>query len=130
MPRYLLLPGTGIGIGSRDYRGISNEASLIPVSPEDQNITSFTSDRWDAMQTPYDWLTIAIFAGLIVIFLQRSTSQDGPRDTLLSYLPPAIGCAVCNYLGNEGYDLLAVAGLILVLAYTHFVIRPFKGLKW
>lgn len=82
------------------------------------------------MQTPYDWLTIALFAGLIVIFLQRSTGQEEPRDSLLSYFPPAVGCAVSNYLGNEGYDLLAIAGLIAVVAYTHFVIKPFKGLKW
>lgn len=87
-------------------------------------------DRWDVMQTPYDWLTIALFAGLIVIFLQRSMGQEEEKDSLLSYFPPAIGCAVVNYLGNEGYDVIAIAGIVAIVIYTQLVIKPFKGLKW
>ena len=82
------------------------------------------------MQTPYDWLTIALFAGLIVIFLQRSMGQDEEKDSLLSYFPPAIGCAVVNYLGNKGYDAIAIAGIVAIVIYTQLVIKPFKGLKW
>lgn len=86
------------------------------------------------MQTPYDWITVAIFAGLIVVFLQRSVGEGEPQDSIMSYLPPAVGCAVSNYLGNEGlemgstlYQALAVAGILAVLAYTYFVIRPFNS---
>ena len=86
------------------------------------------------MQTIYDWVTVAIFAGLIVIFLQRSVGDGEPQDSILSYLPPAIGCAVSNYFGNEGlendntaYQLLAAAGIVAVLAYTFYVIKPFQG---
>lgn len=85
------------------------------------------------MQTVYDWVTVAIFAGLIVIFLQRSVGDAEPQDSILSYLPPALGCAVSNYFGNEGlehdntaYQILAVAGIIAVLVYTYFVIKPFQ----
>lgn len=78
------------------------------------------------MQTPYDWITIAIFAGLIVIFLQRSVDDSETRDSILSYLPPSVGCAVANYLGNEGHDIFAIAGIGAVLAYTWFVIKPFQ----
>lgn len=78
------------------------------------------------MQTPYDWITIAIFAGLIVIFLQRSVSDSQTQDSILSYLPPSIGCAVSNYLGNEGYDIVAILGIAAVLAYSYFVLKPFK----
>ena len=78
------------------------------------------------MQTPYDWITVAIFAGLIVIFLQRSVGEGEPQDSILSYLPPSVGCAVANYLGNEGYDLLAIIGIGAVLAYSWFVLKPFK----
>ncbi|OAN66848.1 XrtV sorting system accessory protein [Sphingomonas sp. TDK1] len=81
------------------------------------------------MQTPYDWVTIAIFAGLIVIFLQRSQPDSSVRDTMISYLPPAIGCAVANYLGNEGYDLLAILTIGLVLAYIALVIKPYEFFK-
>lgn len=86
------------------------------------------------MQTIYDWVTVAIFAGLIVVFLQRSVGDGEPQDSILSYLPPALGCAVSNYFGNEGlehgnvaYQVLAALGIVAVLAYTYFVIKPFKG---
>lgn len=76
------------------------------------------------MQTPYDWVTVAIFAGLIVIFLQRSFDDKGEQDSIWSYLPPSVGCAVANYLGNEGYAALAVLTIVAVLAYIYFVIKP------
>jgi hypothetical protein len=86
------------------------------------------------MQTPYDWITVAIFAGLIVVFLQRSVGEGEPQDSIMSYLPPAVGCALSNYFGNEGIDQgsqlyqgLAIAGILAVLAYTYFVIRPFNS---
>lgn len=86
------------------------------------------------MQTPYDWVTVAIFAGLIVIFLQRSVGDGEPQDSIMSYLPPAIGCALSNYLGNEGleqgsemFQIFAIAGILAVLAYTFVVIKPFNG---
>ena len=75
------------------------------------------------METVWDWITIAIFAGLIVLFLQRST-QDEPRDTIWHYLPPSVGCALTNYLGNEGYGLGAVAVIAATLAYVWFVLKP------
>lgn len=80
------------------------------------------------MQTPYDWITIAIFAGLIVVFLQRSVGDAEPEDSILHYLPPSLGCAVSNYLGNEGYDVVAILGIVAVLAYVYFIIKPFKSL--
>lgn len=76
------------------------------------------------MQTVYDWVTVAIFAGLIVIFLQRSFDEGEPKDSIWSYLPPSVGCAVANYLGNEGYTVPAVAAIIGVLAYIYYVIKP------
>ena len=75
------------------------------------------------MQTIYDWLAVAAFAGLIVLFLQRSASDD-PPDRLWQYLPPAIGCAVANYVGNAGYGLAAVLILCGAAAYVFLVLKP------
>lgn len=75
------------------------------------------------MQTPFDWITVAIFAGLVVIFLQRSVGE-GEQDSIVSYLPAAVGCAGCNWLGNEGYTAFAAVGLVALLAYIWFVIKP------
>lgn len=86
------------------------------------------------METPYDWITVAIFAGLIVVFLQRSVGDDEPVDTIWHYLPPSVGCAVANYFGNEGfkteglglYDGLGIVGIVAVIAYTWYVIKPYS----
>ncbi|WP_126174433.1 XrtV sorting system accessory protein [Altericroceibacterium xinjiangense] len=76
------------------------------------------------MQTIYDWITLAVFAGLIVLFLQRST-DDVPTDRLWQYLPPAVGCAFTNWLGNRGDDLLAIIVLALTFGYIGYVLKPF-----
>lgn len=85
------------------------------------------------MQTPYDWITIAIFAGLIVIFLQRSVAEGEAQDSIMSYLPPSIGCAICNYAGNQAIEresvllhIVAMLGIAAVLAFIYVVLKPFK----
>ena len=75
------------------------------------------------VQTVYDWITIAIFAGLIVLFLQRSTAEE-PVDRMIDYLPPAICCALGNYLGNNGYDILAILVIATVPVYIWLVLKP------
>lgn len=77
------------------------------------------------METIYDWATLGIFAGLIVLFLQRSTSAEPPQDSIWHYLPPAAGCGIANYLGNEGYDWAAIAVIVAVLGYIWVVLKPF-----
>jgi hypothetical protein len=84
------------------------------------------------METPYDWLTVAIFAGLIVIFLQRSVGEGEPTDSIWSYFPPSIGCAVANQLGNHAvkngaliFHVAAIAVVAAVLTYIFKVIKPF-----
>jgi hypothetical protein len=79
------------------------------------------------METVYDWVSLAMFAGLIVLFLQRSTSDRGEKDaSLLYYLGAGIGCAVANYLGNHGQDILAVLLLVATAAFIIFYLKPFK----
>jgi hypothetical protein len=84
------------------------------------------------VKTIYDLLTMAIFAGLVVLFLQRSTAAE-PRDHMYQYAPPAIGCAVANYIGNEavknGNNLLAGLAVVIILAvvgYILYVLKPFS----
>ena len=80
------------------------------------------------METVYDWVTVALFAGLAVLFLQRS-SEEQPRDKMIHYVPPAVGCAVANYVGNEGYMLLSVGLIVAVMAYIYLVLKPFDQLS-
>jgi len=84
------------------------------------------------METPYDWSTVIVFAGLIVLFLQRS--QGVARDHLWQYLIAALACAATNYVGNEAikldnttYHLSAIALGLATLAFIWFVLRPFQS---
>lgn len=78
------------------------------------------------METVYDWVTVAVFVGLAVLFLQRS-SEEVPRDKIYHYLPPAVGCAVSNYLGNEGHMVPAVVVIVAVMAYIFHFLKPFAA---
>lgn len=79
------------------------------------------------MDTVYDWITVGLFAALIVLFLQRSTSPgpDEKQDSLLTYLAAGAGCAVGNYLGNEGLHVLAVITIIGTVALVFYKLKPF-----
>ncbi len=76
------------------------------------------------METVYDWVTLGMFGGLIVLFLERS-SKNEPGDHLWQYLVAAVGCAIANYAGNDGQQVLAIAIIIGVAAYVHIVLKPF-----
>ena len=75
------------------------------------------------METVYDWVTLAIFAGLVVLFLHRSMGDDH-RDSMLAYLAGAGICGLANYLGNEGHDLLATLLIVANLAFILLVLKP------
>ena len=78
------------------------------------------------METVFDWLTVAIFAGIAVLFLQRST-QETPGDSMWHYLPPTVGCALANGLGNNGYNLIATVMMVIILMYLVYFLKPFKS---
>lgn len=82
------------------------------------------------METVYDWLTVAIFAGLVVLFLQRSSAPT-PVDSIWQYLGAAVGCALANWFGNEAikgagmlYHGAAVVTIAATLVYIYLVLKP------
>ena len=77
------------------------------------------------MQTIFDWVTMAIFGGLVVLFLQRSAGPEDDRDKMWHYLPPALGCAAANYLGNNDQRTIAIALTLAVVGYILFILQPF-----
>ena len=86
-------------------------------------------ERVQGLETVYDWITVGIFGGLIVLFLHRSVGEQEPGDTILHYLPPAVGCAVANYVGNHGQGPISAVIVVAVLVYIVLVLKPFGGLK-
>lgn len=101
------------------------------ASPRDKPVWHHFGWEEPELNTVYDWVTVAIFAGLIVLFLQRSTGERPPRDSMLQYLVASAGCAIANYLGNEAvagrglvFHMLGVGMIVATLAYIHLVLRP------
>jgi hypothetical protein len=68
---------------------------------------------------------MAIFAGMVVLFLHRSTAEEEPRDKLFQYFPPCVGCALANYVGNEGMHMIAGIIILAVIIYILHVLKPF-----
>lgn len=81
------------------------------------------------METVYDWVTVGIFAGLVVLLLQRSAAEEhaSQHDSLLFYLTAGVGCAVANYLGNKGFHVAAVPLIGATIFFIVYFLRPFKS---
>jgi hypothetical protein len=101
------------------------------ASPGDKPVWHLSRSEGVDLETIYDWITVAIFAGLVVLFLQRSTGDLPPRDSMLHYMFASAGCAFANYFGNKAvdgagvvYHVLAVAIILGTLAFVHIVLRP------
>jgi apolipoprotein N-acyltransferase len=77
------------------------------------------------METAYDWITVLIFAGLVTLFLSRSVGESRHGDSIWHYLGASVGCAVANWLGNEGHDLIALAVIGGTLLYIYY--HLFRG---
>lgn len=77
------------------------------------------------MSTVYDWVSLGIFAGLVVLFLQRSTGESAEDASLLYYLGAGVGCAAANYFGNDGQHAIAIALIFATVAFIIYFLKPF-----
>ena len=77
------------------------------------------------MKTIYDLIAIVLFAGLAILFLQRSASHTPDRIPIWKYGLPAVGCAVADYLGNHDQAVLAIVLFVAVVAFSIMMLRPF-----
>lgn len=79
------------------------------------------------MSSVYDWVSLAIFAGLVVLFLQRATSDRADEDvSLFYYLGAAVACAIGDYLGNHGQDLVGGVVLAAAVGFIIYYLKPFR----
>ena len=69
------------------------------------------------MITTFDLLSIAVFAGLAVLYLHRSSRAEGDRVPIWAYGLAALACAAANGLGNAGQVLAAAALLTGAAAF-------------
>src|SRR3954467_8673320 len=82
--------------------------------------------RESKMDTIYAGLWLALVAGLLLLFLQRSTSDGAEKDvSLFYYLGAGVGCAVADFLGKHGQNILAVVLLAATVAFIVHFLKPF-----
>lgn len=81
------------------------------------------------METVYDWFSIFLFSGLIVLFIHRATSdrEEHSDDSIIPYLIGGVGCAVGNYFGNQGMVPFAILTLGGTVLYIFYYLRPIPG---
>lgn len=84
------------------------------------------------MDTAYDWITVGIFAGLVVVFLQRSVGEH--HDAVWPYFAAMIACAAINQVGNKAVEdgnlslhIAAAAGILAIIGFIQYFIQPFSG---
>jgi hypothetical protein len=73
------------------------------------------------METTFDFLTVACFAGLVIAFFRL---PEPDTRTLVHLLVPAAVFAVANQVGNSGFTLFAS---ILLLAGAGYATLVFKS---
>jgi hypothetical protein len=76
------------------------------------------------METIYDWVTVMLFAGLVTHLLASSVRTEADDIPLWKYLLLSGGCALANWLGNEGWDLFAIGVLLAGAAYAWRTFAP------
>ena len=78
------------------------------------------------MKSIYDVVSLIIFAGVALLFLQRSAASGPDPVPLWRYAVAAAGCAAGDVLGNDDQTLAAIAVLIATAVFGVFMLKPFK----
>jgi len=72
------------------------------------------------METAFDFLTVACFAGLVIVFFQY-TKRD-PR-TLMQLMISGAAFAIANHLGNAGLPIFALILIVAGAGYAALVVQ-------
>lgn len=72
------------------------------------------------MITPFDFVTVACFIGLVITFFQFTSRE--PR-LLLHFLLSGIVFAVANQVGNAGSTMLALLLILAGIVYAAIFLR-------
>jgi hypothetical protein len=78
------------------------------------------------LKTIFDFLTLALFAGLAILYLQRSASSTPDPTALWKYALAAIGCAAADYLGNHDQTVASVLVFAATVIFSLVMLRPFS----
>ncbi len=77
------------------------------------------------MKSPFDLVSIIMFAGIAILFLQRSASRERDPIAVWKYGIAAIGCAVGDVMGNSGLPIPAILVFVADLIFGVVILKPF-----
>ena len=72
------------------------------------------------METAFDFLTVACFAGLVIVFFQF-TKRD--TRTLMQLMISGAAFAIANQLGNAGLPIFALILIVVGAGYATLVVQ-------
>jgi predicted branched-subunit amino acid permease len=72
------------------------------------------------METAFDFLTVACFAGLVIVFFQF-TKRD--TRTLMQLMISGAAFAIANQLGNAGLPIFALILIVVGAGYAALVVQ-------
>jgi hypothetical protein len=81
------------------------------------------------MKTISDVVSIILFVGIAILYLQRSASNEPDNVAIWKYAAVAVCCAVSNTLGNNGHPIAASVLFAGVVVAFIFVLKPFGRLS-
>ena len=77
------------------------------------------------MDTVFDFVSVGLFAGLAILFLQRSAAEEPDTIPMWQYGVAAVMCAGGNWGGNHGYPIVGGVILAVTAVYSIFVLKMF-----
>ena len=77
------------------------------------------------MKTPFDLLSLILFAGLAILYLQRSADERPDSTPLWRYAVVAAGCAASDVAGNHDLPWVGYAGLAATAIAALLMLKPF-----
>jgi hypothetical protein len=77
------------------------------------------------MKTIYDLVSMIAFAGLAILYLQRSASSSPDPVALWKYAVAAFGCELADYFGDHGMPLASIATFVALAIFSVAMLKPF-----
>ena len=77
------------------------------------------------MKSPYDIVSLIMFAGIAILFLQRSASRERDPIAIWKYGVAAAGCAIGDIAGNAGLPIPAILIFLAALIFSVVILKPF-----
>ena len=78
------------------------------------------------MKSIYDVVSLILFAGVALLFLQRSAEEERDSVPLWRYAVAAAGCAAGDLAGNDGIPIAAAVAFLATGAFSLFMLKPFS----